>query len=176
MKSLQLSNQYTGNVKVRELNDGGPPKPCSTHNERFTKLKFNIHSPENRLHRDTTQFGSTSAFLFKIVMMFLIVLQLIYTNSNSNWNCYKFASNLMLELTKSSSGSWSSTKSALFLLLCWMQNRWPSLTLIDSTSAQATSLDCCMFIHLWTLRIHSWSSVSLLAVLKLLNLGGNAGS
>jgi len=94
-----------------------------------------------------------------------IVLHLIYTNSNSNWNCYKLASNLMLELTRSSSGSWSSTKSVLFLVLCWMQNGWPPLTLIDSTSAQATSSDCWMFIHLWTLRIHSWSSVSLLAVL-----------
>ena len=46
MKSLQSSNHYTGNVKVRELNDGGPPKPCSTHNQKFTELKFDIHSPE----------------------------------------------------------------------------------------------------------------------------------
>ena len=94
-----------------------------------------------------------------------IVLHLIYTNSNSNWNFYKLASNLMLELMKSSSGSWSSTKSVLFLVLCWMQNGWPPLTLFDSTSAQATSSDCWMFIHLWTLRIHSWYSVSLLDVL-----------
>ena len=67
---------------------------------------------------------------------------LIYTNSNSNWNCYKLASNLMLELTRASSGSWSSTKSVLSLVLCWMQNGWPHLTLFDSTSAQATSSDC----------------------------------
>ena len=56
-----------------EFNDGGPPMPYSTHNERFTELGFDIHSPENLLYKNTTQFGLTNVFLFKIVMPYFIV-------------------------------------------------------------------------------------------------------
>ena len=75
MKSLQLLNQYTGNVKVRELNDGGPPKPYSMHNERFTELGFDIHSPENLLYKKYHAVWTHNVFLFKIVMPYFIVLQ-----------------------------------------------------------------------------------------------------